>query len=79
MLRPVALLERAGAGAVIQPAVHRVHLLVQRAAEGDVQLLDAAADRQDRHAARDRGADQRQRGFVGRRVVQVGVWLSPPS
>ena len=45
---------------------------MQRAAEGDVQLLDAAADRQDRHAARDRGADQRQRGGVARGVVQVG-------
>ena len=49
-----------------------VHLLVQRAAEGDVQFLDATADRQHRHPPRDRRADQRQRGGVAGGVVQFG-------
>jgi glutamine synthetase len=48
-----------------------MHLLVQAAAEGDVQLLDAAADRQQRQAASDRLADQRQGGRVALRVMLV--------
>ena len=63
--------ERAGAGAVVLPAGQLMHLLVQRAAEGDVEFLDAAADREQRQAAGQRRTDQRQGGRVARRVVLV--------
>ena len=42
---------------------------MQRAAEGDVDLLQAAADAEQRHAARDAGLDQRQSQRVARLVV----------
>ena len=45
-----------------------VHRLVQRAAEGDVGFLEAAADREQRHAARERLGDDRQDPGVARRV-----------
>jgi len=57
---------------MVDPAGHVLHLLVQRAAQGHIQFLDAAADRQHRQAARHRRADQRQRGVVAPRVVPVG-------
>ena len=45
----------------------------QRAAQRDVQFLDAAADGEQRHAALDRLADQRQRrGVAGGIVGTVG-------
>ena len=49
-----------------------LHRLVQRAAERDVGLLEAAADREQRHAARERPRDQRQRPVVARRVQRQG-------
>jgi hypothetical protein len=51
---------------VVDPVGQVLQPLVQRAAERHVQLLEAAADRQQRHAAGDRGADQRQRRAVAR-------------
>ena len=44
---------------------------MQRAAEGDVHLLQAAADAEQRHAALDAGLDQRQRHGVA--IVVVGL------
>ena len=61
-----------GPGAMVHPLGDLVHLLVQRAAERHVQLLDAAADRQHRHAARERLGDQPQRGGVAFQVVVLG-------
>ena len=62
--------------AVLQPRHAMVHAAgnladfrVQRAAEGDVHLLQAAADAEDRHAAGDAGLDQRQRDVVAVHVV----------
>src|SRR5690606_9081293 len=40
---------------------HFLQVLVQRAAEGNVQLLEAAADGKERHGPGDAGADQVQR------------------
>jgi hypothetical protein len=63
------LLERAvGRHAVVQAAGDLADLGVQRAAEGDVELLEAAADAEHRHAAGDAFVDQRQ----GERVA-VGI------
>jgi glutamine synthetase len=45
-----------------------VHFLVQRAAQGDVDFLKAAAHAEHRHAAPDRTARQRQGHLVARRV-----------
>ena len=56
--------------AMIAPALDLVHELVQRAAQRHVDLLQAAADREQRHAAVDRMADQRQGGGVARRIVR---------
>ena len=42
---------------------------MQRAAEGDVHLLQAAADAEDRHAAGDAGLRQRQRDVVAVDIV----------
>ena len=42
---------------------------MQRAAEGDVHLLKAAADAENRHAAGDAGLDQRQRHGIASLVV----------
>lgn len=55
---------------MIKIALHLVHALVERAAEGDVDLLATAADSKHRHAALDCPADQRQRGRIAGRVVQ---------
>ena len=57
---------------MIRAARKLLQFLVQRAAKGHVQLLQPTADRQHRHAARHRGADQGQGGVVAGRVVQVG-------
>ena len=54
---------------VVDPVGQVLQPLVQRAAHRDVQFLEAAADRQQRHAARHGGADQRQGGAVARRVL----------
>ncbi len=56
--------------AVIEQSLHLVQRLMQRAAEGDVHLLEAAADAEHRHAALHRRADQRQRGGVAIGIVQ---------
>ena len=42
---------------------------MQRAAEGDVHFLQAAADAEDRHAAGDAGFRQRQRDVVAVDIV----------
>ena len=54
---------------VVDPVRQVLQPLVQRAAQRHVQFLEAAADRQHRHAARHRGADQRQGGAVARHVL----------
>ena len=54
---------------MIAPAVDLVHELVQRAAQRHVDFLQAAADREQRHAAIDRVPDQRQGGGVARGIV----------
>ena len=56
--------------AMVAPAFDLVHQLMQRAAQRHVDFLQAAADREQRHAAIDRMADQRQRGGVARRIVR---------
>ena len=56
--------------AMIAPALDLVHELMQRAAQRHVDFLQAAADREQRHAAVDRMADQRQGGGVARRIVR---------
>ena len=58
--RAVAPVRRSFREPVIEPARHLVDPLVQGAAERDIQLLDAAADRQHRHVAPHRLANQRQ-------------------
>ena len=62
--------------AVLQPRHAMIHAAgdfadfrMQRAAEGDVHFLQAAADAEDRHAARDAGFRQRQRDVVAMDVV----------
>ena len=55
-------------GAVVERALPLLYLGRERAAERDVEFLDAAADGEQRHAALDRLADQRQR-----RGVAVGI------
>jgi hypothetical protein len=75
---------------VVERAVHhRGNVLHERAAEGDVQHLHAAADREDVQAGPDRGARQgdlvripalfrRQIGGVGRLAVQGGIDVAAP-
>ena len=59
---------------VVLHARHRMHGLVQAAAQGHVHFLEAAADGEQGQLARQRGADQGQGGGVARRVLrQVGV------
>ena len=71
--RPVALVERnIEARAMILVTVHGVNGLIQAAAKRDVQLLEAAADREERRLALDRGADQRQRQRVAQGIEPVG-------
>ena len=55
---------------MVEPLRHLENALMQRAAERDIQLLDAAADRQHRHVAPHRLADQRQCRRVAVRIVQ---------
>ena len=70
--RPVALVEwNIEAGAMVLVAVHGVHRLIQAAAERDVQLLEAAADGEERRLALDRGADQRQRQRVAQGIEPI--------
>ena len=67
----VALMPGLGlVGTVVVLAVELVHVLVQRAAEGDVELLEAAADGEDRHALVEAGADEGQYGRVAGPVVR---------
>ena len=55
-----------------------LQLLAERAAEGDVHLLEAAADAEYRQAGGDRGLDHRQRGRVALRVVPgAGIRSGP--
>ena len=54
---------------VVDPVRQVLQPLVQRAAQRHVQFLEAAADRQHRHAARHRRTDQRQGGAVARHVL----------
>src|ERR1700752_5364116 len=69
--RPVHLLVRhVLRRAVIHAAVGAVDLRVESAAERDVQLLEAAADAEDRDLARDRGADQRQRDGIAPGILR---------
>ena len=70
----VALLERLGlVRAVVEPARELMDMLVQRAAQGDVELLQPAADAQDRHGPGERADDQGQGGGVARRVGLVAL------
>ncbi len=55
--------------AVIGAAGNFLDMLVQRAAERDVQLLEAAADREHRLARGDGGLEQRQRGGIAMLVL----------
>ena len=55
--------------AMIAPTIDLVHELVQRAAQRHVDLLQAATDREQRHAAIDRVPDQRQGGGVAGGIV----------
>ena len=64
--QPRELLQRRG---MIEPARQILQALMQRAAEGDVQLLQPAADRQHRQAGLERGADQRQGHGVALRIL----------
>ena len=64
--------------AVVEHARHFLHLLPQRTAVSDVQLLEPAADREERHARRDHTRDQRQRGRVPVRIVhRAGIARGP--
>ena len=54
---------------MIAAAFDLVHELVQRATQRHVDLLQAAADREQRHAAVEAMADQGERGGVARRIV----------
>jgi len=62
-------------GAVVDATFDAVELLMQRPAEGDVDLLDAAAEAEDRHAARDGAPDQRQQRGVAGRIGAVALGL----
>ncbi len=56
--------------AVIEVPGHLVQPLVQRAAEGDIHLLEAAADAEYRDAGMHGLADKGQRRGIARRVMQ---------
>ena len=67
----VALVDRSQfRSAMVEPAGERMHVLMQRAAEGDVELLDTAADRQHRQIGLHRRVQQRQHDRIARRIVQ---------
>ena len=72
VLEAEQVIKFAVAGAVVRAAADLMDLLVQRASHGDVEFLDAAADRQQRHAAAERLAGERQGGAVAEAVVLAG-------
>ncbi len=55
---------------VVDPAGHVLHLLEERAAEGRVQFLDTAADRDDRQVRRHGRTDQWQGHGVARGIMR---------
>ena len=57
--------------AVIHPSGYFADFGMQRAAEGDVHLLQAPANAEQRHAAGDAGLGQRQRQVVARDIVRL--------
>jgi hypothetical protein len=59
--------------AVVDAARQLADLGMQRAAVGDVHLLQTAADAEDRHAARHAGLDQGQRQRIA--VLVIGLVL----
>jgi hypothetical protein len=59
--------------AMVTAAFDLVHQLVQRAAQRHVDLLRAAADREQGHASLERMADQGKRGGVARRIVRCAL------
>lgn len=70
--------------AMIEVPRHLMQLLPERAAEGDIHLLETTADAKYGYSGLDRPADQRQRGRIARRIVQrargarwplVALWL----
>jgi glutamine synthetase len=74
MSEPVALGPRLGlVGAMVPPARQLVHMLVQRAAQRHVELLQPAADREQRRAFSYGAADQRQRGGVPVGIGKVAL------
>jgi pimeloyl-ACP methyl ester carboxylesterase len=88
--RELLLERRVGGHAVVHPTRNLADLGVQRAAEGDVELLEPAADAEDRHPARHALVDERQRHGVpvgvegavllGRLVaVVLRVHVRPPA
>ena len=64
---------------MVHPPRQVLDALVEAAAQRHVQLLHAAADRQQRHAMLDGGTDQRQRGGVAakifRCIADADAWL----
>ena len=79
--RAVAFFDRhvAPAPAMVEPLRHLEDALMQGAAERDIQLLDAAADRQHRHVAAHRLADQRQCRRVAVGIVQRALHARRPA
>jgi hypothetical protein len=59
---------------VVEAAFAALQFRFQRAAHGDVQLLEAAADAEQRHATGDDGPDQLQGGGVA--AVVIGLVVS---
>ena len=57
--------------AMVEAAGALLRLGDERAAERDVQLLEAAADRKERHAALERKRDQRERRRVAIKIVRL--------
>ena len=54
---------------VVHASGHFADFRMQRAAEGDIHLLQATADAEQRHAAGDAGLRQRQRHVVARDII----------
>src|SRR3546814_11333004 len=59
--------------AMIEATWHLVDAHMEGAAEGDIQFLIAATDRQQRNALLESEADQRQAGGVARRIKGFGL------
>ena len=59
-------------GPVVEPAGHLLDMLEQGAAECGIQLLNAAAHRHQRHAARDGVVDQLERQRVALGITRRG-------